>query len=199
MTNMLQHRFSAEEAYDAIDIKIDNLHDSHSIYAFLDWYIYDIPRAELFGHFKENPTYFPEEDDSSLGQLICDDGRTYPLHSCHYSPGGNLTFLHSNADGEPSYVMAFFSLTMCNTELGNFDPLHPNTTEEWLHYNTTEPLGFWVKNSCSDVSSRLSIAGGGSIKMTNGKVLYNGATSFSFWFTDETGHRWEGTYNGPIS
>jgi hypothetical protein len=96
--------------------------------------------------------------------------------------------------------MAFFSLTMCNTALGNFEPLHPSTTEEWMYFNSNKPLGFWVKNSCSDVSSRLSIAGGGSIKMTNGEVLYNSNTGgFSFSFTDEEGHNWVGTYNGPVS
>jgi hypothetical protein len=181
--NMIEKKLDAHGAY----LDLAGLVDPHP----------NSQQAELKGEFNKYPTY----NDGSFGLLKCkDDGRTYPLHSCHYSPGGSLTFLHSNADGEPSYVMAFFSLTMCNTALGNFEPLHPSTTEEWMYFNSNKPLGFWVKNSCSDVSSRLSIAGGGSIKMTNGEVLYNSNTGgFSFSFTDEEGHNWVGTYNGPVS
>ena len=182
--NMLSKKLSADSAYSELDRIVDPYRSEH---------------ARFIGWLNENPTYFPEVDDGSLGQLICNDGRTYQLHSCHYSPGGSLTFLHSNADGEPSYVMAFFSLTMCNTALGNLHPLQPSSTDEWMNLNSNDPWGFWVKSSCTDVSSRLSIAGSGSIKMTDGGVTYNSSAGFSFWFMDEDGHRWDGTYNGPVS
>lgn len=202
--NMLLDKKNAFDAYQSIGIKTDPYWTPYNELVFDSWLPVFIPHhcANLLYaglSAQSAPTYFEKEDDGSLGHLICNDGRTYQLHSCHYSPGGSLTFLHSNADGEPSYVMAFFSLTMCNTALGNLHPLQPSSTDEWMNLNSNDPWGFWVKSSCTDVSSRLSIAGSGSIKMTDGGVTYNSSAGFSFWFMDEDGHRWDGTYNGPVS
>ncbi len=203
-TNMLQQKLNAEDAYDAINVKVDDIAWPALFYwywnaVFSDHINYVPPRAMLIGSRKENPTYF-------VGYVECPAlSKRWKLTDAHYFPAPyqNTTHFSQLQFGGPDFQIVYRLSKMNSLAEGTYDPYVINDIgADTLWETNFYPMRF--------LAGTYSGVNGSSFwhepethyySIRGGKLKYqkqNNLNKFTFDIIGDDGHSYRGEFIGEI-
>ena len=202
--NLLQRHLSAKDAYDAIDVKVDDEH----LPQLLEWYFnavfgdhthYVPPRAMLMCSRKEDPTYFV-----SKGYVECPAlNKRWTLDKSQYNSNMDSqywAFSQLQMRGDSARVVFRLSKKANMTE-GTYTPFLVNDIDaaiEWEDNCTTYPMRFVTGTYFYGCCSYIDILSEDDYyNVIDGQLIYqkqNNKNKYIFNFTDENGYSYHGEY-----
>lgn len=204
--NMLYEKLSAYNAYDELDDTED---------PYLCW-ISDAlapslhEPAELDFSFRGDPTYFesdPNPDpgpdpgpdpnpDESYGILTCDNlGISLPI--TYFLRTSEYFEFNAFALGGNHATVSFSIPFQCQVStLGDYYPRAFNYDD---YFFSNDPIFFTHNTDLPNTFYSYVTYSGGYGDIVDGVISHPNTNSFIFWFDDENGNRWQGTYNGPVN